>query len=154
MARLTLRARGGRIPWRCQAVPQLLMRARMIAAPSSPIANKKDDAAQGARVLWWTCSGPSAQEGHPAAVLRKGLRPFLPEQRARIISRVRVMDWLLFILLFLAIGTVWNYRGETSLWCGRYPQSPAQRRTAPLFADRRSSTLLGLAPPGIVPLNS
>jgi len=25
------------------------------------------------------------------------------------------MDWLLFVLLFLAIGTVWNYRGEKSL---------------------------------------
>ena len=93
----------------------MLMRARLIAAPSGPLANKNDDAAQRAHVLWWRCSGPSAQEGHPAAVLRKGLRPFLPEQRARIISRSRVMDWLLFVLLFLAIGTVWNYRGEKSL---------------------------------------
>jgi len=25
------------------------------------------------------------------------------------------MDWLLFVLLLLAIGTVWNYRGEKSL---------------------------------------
>ena len=93
----------------------MLMRAHLIAAPSSPIANKKDDAAQRARVLWYTCSGPSVQEGQPAAVSRKGLRPFLPEQWARIISRGRIMDWLLFVLLFLAIGTVWNYRGEKSL---------------------------------------
>jgi hypothetical protein len=61
-------------------------------------------------VLW-----PKRSRGTPAAVLRKGLRPFLPEQRARIIARGRVMDWLLFVLLFLAIGTVWNYRGEKSL---------------------------------------
>ena len=62
-------------------------------------------------VLW-----PKRSRGTPRSGVKDLDRALsFPEQRARIISRGRVMDWLLFILVFLAIGTVWNYRGEKSL---------------------------------------
>src|SRR5215204_2320096 len=63
------------------------------------------------------CQGPG-QGG--AKLLKKGecwpgLARCGPEAELWIASRGQVMDWLLFVLVFLAIGTVWNYRGEKSL---------------------------------------
>src|SRR5215207_10940932 len=126
MARLTLQARGGRIPCRCQAVPQLLMRAPMIAAPSSPIGNKKDDAAQRARVLWWTCSGPSAQEGHPAAVSRVWTAPFPFQSSGHGSSRGAEL-WTGFFL-----SSFFSPSGR----CGTTEEKRASDAGAPLRAQR------------------
>jgi hypothetical protein len=93
----------------------MLMRARLIAAPSSPMANKKVTLLSVNVCYGGGALAQALKRDSPQRCQGSGLRPFLPEQRARIISRGRVMDWLLFVLLLLAIGTVWNYRGEKSL---------------------------------------
>ena len=142
MARLTLRARGEQTPCRCPAGPQLLMRARMIAAPSSPIANKKDDAAQRARVLWWTCSGPSAQEGHPAAVSRICTAPF-PFQSSGHGSSLGAELWTGFFL-----SSSFSPSGR----CGTTEEKRASDAGATLRAQQRDvgqlhSLLTGAAQP-------